>query len=91
MPMMGVKRALRIPCAIAFTVVTGTAGVTALVGACGGGESPTDGQVSDGVMFPDGGCALFCIPDGTDAGVCPDPVECADEMGNCPAGCRPVG
>lgn len=83
---------LQIPAAIAFTVVAGTASVAALAVGCGHGESPTDGQVSDGVQFPDGGCALFCIPDTeTDAGVCPEPAPCADDMGNCPAGCRPVG
>lgn len=85
---------LRIPAAIAFTVIAGTAtvaGLTSLV-ACGHGESPTDGSVSDGTPFPDGGCAVFCIPDTeSDAGVCPEPAPCADDMGNCPAGCRPVG
>ncbi len=89
------KRALRIPAAIAFTVVAGTAttvGLSSLTAGCGHGESPTDGQISDGtVPFPDGTCALFCIPDGTDAGTCPNPAPCADEMGNCPAGCRPIG
>ncbi len=79
---------LRIPAAIAFTVIAGTAtvaGITSLV-ACGHGESPTDGSVSDG------GCAVFCIPDTeSDAGVCPEPAPCADDLGNCPAGCRPVG
>lgn len=86
---------LRIPAAIAFTVITGTAtiaGVASLVGACGHGESPTDGAISDGTPFPDGGCAVFCIPDlESDAGVCPEPAPCADDLGNCPAGCRPVG
>jgi hypothetical protein len=89
------KRALRIPCAIAFTVVAGAAATTSLVSlasGCGGGQSPTDGQVSDGFTPGDGGCALFCIPDTeSDAGMCPEPVMCADEMGNCPPGCRPVG
>lgn len=86
---------LRIPAAIAFTVVAGTAtvaGITSSLIACGHGESPTDGSVTDGTPFPDGGCAVFCIPDPeSDAGVCPEPAPCADEMGNCPAGCRPVG
>lgn len=87
------KRVLRVPAAIAFTLVAGTTGaaITALP-ACGHGESPTDGQLADGIPVPDdGSCSLFCIPDGTDAGVCPNPAPCADEMGNCPAGCTPVG
>jgi len=85
---MGGKRVLRIPAAIAFTVVAGTAGVTTAITACGHGESPpNDGAISDGTT--DGSqCELFCIPDGTDAGVC---NTCADTMGNCPVGCRPVG
>ncbi len=85
---------LRIPAAIAFTVIAGTAtvaGITSLV-ACGPGESPTDGSVSDGTPFSDGGCAVFCIPGpDSDAGVCPEPPPCGDDLGNCPAGCRPVG
>lgn len=89
------KRPLRIPAVIAFTVVAGTAalgGVASLAAGCGHGESPTDGQLSDGTPFPDGGCALFCIPDPTsDAGVCPDPPPCADDNGMCPAGCTPIG
>lgn len=84
---------LRIPAAIAFTVVASTAAITGIVATgCERGTSPTDGSVSDGTPFPDGGCALFCIPDpNSDAGVCPDPAPCADDLGNCPAGCRPVG
>jgi len=86
-------RKLRIPCAIAFTVVTTTASVGGVMSACGHGSSPpppSDGAIADG---NDGGlCELFCIPDDTtDAGTCPDPPPCADPEGNCPAGCRPIG
>lgn len=83
---------LRIPAAIAFTVMAGTATVAGVFAGCERGSSPTDGSVTDGTLFPDGGCAVFCIPDPTsDAGVCPEPAPCGDEMGACPAGCRPVG
>jgi hypothetical protein len=90
------KRSLRVPAALAFTVLTGTAaiaGIAAALPACGHGESPTDGQMSDGTPIPeDGGCAIFCIPDPeSDAGMCPENPPCGDENGNCPAGCRPVG
>ncbi len=35
------------------------------------------------------GCAVICFPDGTDAGVCPDPFVCVSdtEPHACPAGC----
>jgi hypothetical protein len=35
--------------------------------------------------------AGFCVPDGTDAGVCPEPPLCVEDVGECPAGCTPVG
>jgi hypothetical protein len=85
-------RRLRIPCAIAFTVVATASGASMLGSACGGGQSPPDGQLADGLIPTDGLCSVFCIPDDqSDAGMCPNPAPCADEMGNCPAGCRPVG
>ncbi len=34
---------------------------------------------------------FFCIPDGTDAGVCPSPAPCILAGETCPAGCTPVG
>jgi hypothetical protein len=79
-----VKRRLRIPAAIAFAI--GTAGTAiAIAGAAtscdGKGSMPVDAQE---------GCMLYCIPDGTDAGVCPSPIQCSD-AGACPAGCTPVG
>ena len=47
------------------------------------GVPVSDGRI-DGMQ-----CSLFCIPDGTDAGVTCD--SCADDAGQCPMGCRPVG
>jgi hypothetical protein len=76
---------LRIPTVLAVTLLSG--GVAAAVVACEGGSSPADAP-----PMSDGGCALYCIPDGTDAGVCPEnPLQCATPEGNCPAGCTPVG
>jgi hypothetical protein len=76
---------LRIPTVLAVTLLA-SAGV-AIPLACGHGHAPADAP-----MASDGECPAFCIPDGTDAGVCPtDPVQCIDPSGNCPAGCRPVG
>jgi hypothetical protein len=37
------------------------------------------------------GSKRYCIPDGTDAGVCPEPTICIIDGENCPAGCTPVG
>jgi hypothetical protein len=34
---------------------------------------------------------FYCIPDGTDAGVCPQPSVCIVAGDQCPAGCTPVG
>jgi hypothetical protein len=75
------RQRLRIPMALAFAI-TGTAAVGAAVGAvsCDSTQPPRDSQV---------GCTLYCIPDGTDAGVCPEPATCSD-AGACPAGCTPV-
>jgi hypothetical protein len=65
-------RRLRIPCAIAFSVVTSVGAVSgggALIGGCEHGQTPPgDSVLADG---GDGGfCALFCIPEntGVDAG-----------------------
>ena len=33
----------------------------------------------------------YCVPDGTDAGVCPQPSICIVAGQSCPAGCTPVG
>jgi len=78
----------RFPATLAFAVVATGAAVTL---ACGGDDKvadaaqPADAQVADGPPS----CLLFCIPTQADAGVtCP---MCADEAGNCPGGCRPVG
>lgn len=79
------RKRLRVPLTLAFAITGTTAAVSAaaglLVTSCDATEPPKDGSVS---------CMLFCIPDGTDAGVCPEPAPCAD-AGNCPSGCTPVG
>jgi len=65
-------------------------------------ETITDGTpcaaqpcIDDQGMCPNG-CRpepikYYCIPDGTDAGVCPEPAQCILEGDMCPAGCTPVG
>jgi len=37
------------------------------------------------------GSKRYCVPDGTDAGVCPQPSICIFAGETCPAGCTPVG
>jgi len=76
------RKRLRVPLTLAVAL-SGTAAVVTAVGAisCDATEPPKDAQTS---------CMLFCIPDGTDAGVCPEPAVCAD-AGACPSGCTPVG
>jgi hypothetical protein len=78
-----VSRKLRIPAALAFTAL-GTAAVIGIgsSASCGDDGGPIDAPVAD---F----CSVYCIPDppGPDA-ACP---PCADEMLQCPTGCRPVG
>jgi hypothetical protein len=50
---------------------------------CGGGKSPGDAPI-----VGDGACQVLCIPDGTDAGVCPDPFVCVSAANHtCPGGC----
>jgi hypothetical protein len=51
----------------------------ALVG-CGGDKPPADANTA---------CSVLCIPDGTDAGVCPSsPYACVSAQEHtCPAGC----
>jgi hypothetical protein len=80
---------LRIPQVLAFTVLAASS-IAGIAIACGGGQSPPTeaGPVIDVIEST---CDAFCIPDGTDAGVCPEPAFCADGAGNCPAGCTPVG
>jgi hypothetical protein len=50
---------------------------------CDGGKSIHDAAIAGD------GCAVLCAPDGTDAGVCPDPFVCvsAEAPHVCPAGC----
>ncbi len=84
-------RRLRIPSAIAFTIVASTAAIGGLMSACEGSPEPPPDALADG-NTDSNLCEIFCIPDSTsDAGVCPDPPPCADSDGNCPAGCTPVG
>jgi hypothetical protein len=77
---------LQLPATLAFVVVSAGAMVTA---ACDGGGGKTADAGQD--------CRIQCLPsdhfdDGGlvgDAGVtCP---TCADEMGECPSGCYPIG
>ncbi len=76
------KRRLKVPTAIAFTVVLSGAAVVGIAGLAG----------VTGCSDDEGCERAACIEDGTDAGVCPsDPVVCADDTGACPAGCRPIG
>ena len=95
---------LRIPIALAFTLAgCGDDGGTCFPGK---GEicvqSPIDTTpcpentcVDSNGNCPTGCVAehqkLFCVPDGTDAGVCPNPAPCILAGMSCPAGCTPVG
>lgn len=66
---------LRIPAVLAFTM------------ACGGKKLQSDAAVADSAGI-DGQCAVLCIPDGTDAGVCAsNPYQCVSAQGTCAAGC----
>ena len=81
-----VKR-LRIPIALGFAVVGAAAGVAAI--GCKSSQPPVDAHVVVDAHGPDALCMTFCIPNGTDAGVCPQPAVCVDSQGNCPPGCEP--
>jgi hypothetical protein len=70
------RRRLRVPSVL----------VVAVFG-CHGESVRTDGRISDAAPFGDGNCSVVCFPDGTDAGVCPDPLLCVREDRTCPAGC----
>jgi len=79
------RKPLTVPAVLMSTVIGGSSLVAGLLACDSGGKPPVDATVTDS----DGGsCSLFCIPDGTDAGTC---TTCADSMGQCPVGCRPVG
>ena len=81
---------LRIPVALGFAVI-GATSLTTVIGSCHGSDPVRDAHV---FMDADGdahGCELFCIPNGTDAGVCPEPAQCVDAGSVCPPGCQPVG
>jgi hypothetical protein len=64
---------LQLPAVLAFTVV-----------GCGDGS----GGKRDGGATGDAiACGVLCFPDGSDAGVCPEPYVCVSESRTCPAGC----
>src|SRR5262245_20742300 len=68
-------RPLRIPAALAF----------ALLG-CDDARPVADAGVADTGV--DGTCAVFCLPDGTDVGVCPsNSFQCVAADHTCPGGC----
>jgi hypothetical protein len=76
-------RRLRVPAALTVTVL-----------GCNGGQPLADARLADGALtdshyvpFGDGNCGVVCFSDGTDAGVCPDPIVCVSEDRMCPAGC----
>lgn len=60
---------------------------------CDGDNAPSDARpgrdalLTDAMPYGDGNCGAVCFPDGTDAGVCPDPIVCTSEERTCPAGC----
>jgi hypothetical protein len=49
----------------------------------------SDGKCPAGCIA--GSQKRYCVPDGTDAGVCPQPSVCVIAGEACPAGCTPVG
>lgn len=46
-----------------------------------------DALLYDASLFGDGNCGAVCFADGTDAGVCPDPIVCVSDDRTCPPGC----
>jgi len=76
-------RRLRVPTVLAIAVL-GCNGEKPRTDA---GTTISDGRVPDSAVFADGNCGAVCFPDGSDAGVCPDPVECVRDDRTCPAGC----
>ena len=98
------SKRLRVPAAIAFVMVAGCGGDdnecsmtrepcvqdprTAEV-------CPQDVCVDSSRQCPTGcipaGSKRYCLPDGTDAGMCPQPAICVVDGQSCPAGCTPVG
>jgi len=73
---MGGRRALRVPGALVVTLL-----------GCNGDNVRSDAAVADASPFGDGNCAVVCFADGTDAGVCPDPILCVRDDRTCPPGC----
>jgi hypothetical protein len=74
---------LRIP-AVLTVAVLGCNGSTPVVDARLADGAPADGYY---IPFGDGNCGAVCFGDGTDAGVCPDPIVCVADDRTCPAGC----
>ena len=68
--------------------------LTVAVLGCNGSAPAADARLADGQLFDsyfqpygDGNCGAVCFSDGTDAGVCPDPIVCTSAERTCPAGC----
>lgn len=60
---------------------------------CNGDKPPADARLGDGdarlwdsIPCGDGNCQIVCFRDGTDAGVCPDPIVCVSPDRMCPPG-----
>ena len=77
---------LRLPAVLAVSIAGSVTAALGLVASCESSNPPKDAAM--------GSCELYCIPNGTDAGVCPSPAQCADAGTTgpiCPAGCEPIG
>lgn len=81
---------MRVPTTLRWVLV-GTATFVGAVVACGGDGSPADAPPPIDMAEPLP--IVCCVPDGTDAGVCPEPPICNDILmpPTCPPGCKSVG
>lgn len=103
--MRGMRKPLRVPVTLAFVLTacggddggnTCSADKIPCVQAPNTAEvCPADTCVDDSGACPAGcipaSAKFYCVPDGTDAGLCPSPAVCIVAGESCPAGCTPVG
>jgi len=79
---------LRVPAALAVALLGSAAGCDGDKPGTDSGVMIGDGKpVADASVYGDGNCGAVCFADGTDAGVCPDPIVCVSDDRTCPAGC----
>lgn len=103
--MPGMRKPLRVPVALAFVLSSACGGDDP--NECSSNAIPCVQAPNTMDVCPDNTCVdsqgrcptgciaasakFYCVPDGTDAGVCPSPSVCIVAGEACPAGCTPVG